>query len=51
LGGIHFIEHDIMKVVSSFYSMSEEDMENKQNVVIDDATKLHPKDQKNASSG
>jgi len=40
-----------MKVVSSFYSMSEEDMENKQNVVIDDATKLHPKDQKNASSG
>jgi len=26
--------------------MSEEDMENKQNVVIDDATKLHPKDQK-----
>ena len=35
-----------MKVVSSFYSVSEEDMENKQNVVIDDATKLHPKDQK-----
>ena len=35
-----------MKVVSSFYSMSEEDMENRQNVVIDDATKLHPKDQK-----
>lgn len=35
-----------MKVVSSFYSVSEEDMENKQNVVIDDATKLHSKNQK-----
>ena len=35
-----------MKVVSHFYSVSEEDMENKQNVVIDDAKKLHPKDQK-----
>ena len=34
-----------MKVISSFYSVSEEDMENKQNVVIDDATKLHPKNQ------
>ena len=35
-----------MKVVSSFYLVSEEDMENKQNVVIDNATKLHPKNQK-----
>jgi len=35
-----------MKVVSSFYSVSEEDMENKQNVLIDDTTKLHRKDQK-----
>lgn len=35
-----------MKVVSSFYSVSEEYMENKQNVVIDDATKLHAKNQK-----
>ena len=35
-----------MKVVTSFYSVLEEHMENKQNVVIDDATKLHPKDQK-----
>jgi hypothetical protein len=41
-----------MKVVRHFYSVSEEDMENKQNVVMDDATKLHPKDQKKkASSG
>lgn len=44
LRDIHFIEHDIMKVVISFYSMSEEDMENKKNVLNDDATKLHPKD-------
>ena len=35
-----------MKVVSGFYSVSEEDMENRQNVLIDDSTKLHPKDQK-----
>ena len=35
-----------MKVVSHFYSVSEEDMENMENVVIDDATKLHPKNQK-----
>ena len=35
-----------MKVVSNFYSVSEEDMENMKNVVIDDATKLHPKNQK-----
>jgi len=35
-----------MKVVSYFYSVSEEDMENKQNVVIDDVTKLNPNDQK-----
>ena len=35
-----------MKVVSSFYSVSEEDMANKKNVVIHDATKLHPRDQK-----
>jgi len=35
-----------MKVVSSFYSVSEEDMENRQNEVIDNATKLHPKNQK-----
>ena len=35
-----------MKVVSSFYLVSEEDMENKKNVVIDDATKLHLKNQK-----
>ena len=27
------------------------DMSNKQNVVIHDATKLHPRDKKNASSG
>ena len=40
-----------MKVVSSFYSVSEEDMENKKNVVIDDATKLHPKNQKKKASG
>lgn len=46
LGGIHFIEHDIMKVVSSFNSVSEEDMAYKKNVVIHDATKLHPRDQK-----
>ena len=35
-----------MKVVSDFYLVSEEDMENMKNVVIDDATKLHPKNQK-----
>ena len=35
-----------MKVVSHFYSVSEEDMQNMENVVIDDATKLHPKNQK-----
>ena len=52
LGGIHFIEQDIMNVINSFYLGSEEDMANKQKVVIHDATKLHPRDQKkNASSG
>ena len=51
LGGIHYIEHDIMKVVSHFYSVSEEDMKNMENVVIDDATKLHPKNQKKKASG
>ena len=35
-----------MEVVSSFYSVSKEDMENRQNEVIDNATKLHPKNQK-----
>ena len=39
-----------MKVVSSFYSMSEKDMENRPNVVIDDATKLHPKNHKKGLS-
>ena len=38
-----------MKVVSSFYSVSEENMENRQNEVIDNATKLHPKNQKKRS--
>ena len=46
LGGIHFIEQDIMKFVNSFYSGLEEDMANKQKVVIHDATKLHPRDKK-----
>ena len=46
VGGIHYIENDIMNVVSHFYSVSEEDMQNMENVVIDDATKLHPKNQK-----
>lgn len=30
LGDIYFIEQDIMNVVNSLYSGSEEDMENKQ---------------------
>jgi len=52
LGDINFIENDIINIVSSFYSVSEEDMANKQNVVIHDATKLHPRDQKKyVSSG
>ena len=38
-----------MKVVSSFYSVSEENMENRQNEVVDNATKLHPKNQKKRS--
>jgi len=46
LGGMHFIEHDIMNVVSSSYSGSKEDMENKKKVVIQDATKIHPRDKK-----
>ena len=45
LGGIYFIEKYIMNVVSSFYLGSEEDMENKQKMVIHDTTKLHPRDQ------
>ena len=46
VGGIHYIENDIMNIVNHFYSVSEEDMQNMENVVIDDATKLHPKNQK-----
>ena len=38
-----------MNVVISFYSGSEEDMENKKKVVIHDATKLHPRDQQRMS--
>lgn len=44
LGDIHFIEQDIMNVVSSFYSGSEQNMINKQKVVIHDAIKLHARD-------
>ena len=40
-----------MQVVSHFYSVSEEDMENMENVVIDDATKLRPKNKINKASG
>ena len=40
-----------MKVVSDFYSVSEEDMENMENVVIDDATKVRPKNQRKKASG
>lgn len=46
LGGIYFIEHDIMNIVNSFYLESEEDMANNQNIVIHDATKLYSSDQK-----
>jgi len=49
LGGIHFKEQDIMIVVRSFYIGSKEDMENKQEIVIHDATKLHPRDQQRIS--
>lgn len=49
LGGNYFIEQNIMNVVSSFYLGSEEDMENKQKIVIHDATKLHPRDQQRMS--
>ena len=44
LGGIHFIEQDIMNGVTGFYSGLEENMKKKQKIVIHDATKLHPRD-------